>query len=123
MTFSTFSALWIWLETCLAISKLYILCKICASLSHGHRRLESCFPLLEISSGGRDHHANGSVNTRGQEERLVFSLVHTGIVTFSHWLESNLTVFHDWLVLKESAQRKKGGGNQNICIVGDYKDF
>lgn len=48
----------------------------------------------------------GRANTPGEEVHLILILMLVGSMSFSQWLGSNLTIFQDWLVLKESRQRK-----------------
>lgn len=48
----------------------------------------------------------GRTNTPGKEVPLIPILMQVGSMSFSQWLGSNLTIFQDWLVLKESRQRK-----------------
>lgn len=53
----------------------------------------------------------------GQENALCF-YPNTGVtVSFSHWLRSDLTVFHNLLVLKELAQRKRSRREKGPCLI------
>lgn len=44
---------------------------------------------------------------RDREVTWVFILMWVATASFSHWLGFNLTILHDWLVLKELVQKKQ----------------
>lgn len=102
------------MHTCMGIGKCTSAWGQKNAHTHGSRKMHKYMGTGKCTRAWKQENAQVHGDTK---MHFAFILIQGVTVSFSHWLRSDLTVFHDLLVLKELAQRKRSRREKGPCLI------